>query len=228
MFRASFHTGRDELDKFLSRFAEHREELKQLLFDCCDQDDQGFRTVKPFIEWGNYAFSRIIKPKENYQPDYQFLAPYRADPGMPPCIIPEPEDALEDSSADEIRIAEAEASAEKILEAVGKWKIDENGAERVLKYGDLALLFPTTTGLEHYEEALRRRKIPFRLEGGKKFFQRVEIVALSNLLQAISNPYDRVAMIASTRYWGGVSDERLFLFKKGERSIKKRDQFYPK
>ena len=175
---------------------------------------QNFRTVPRLIDWVNYSFNKIIQPQENFQPDYQVLSAYRSDPGQPALVVPEPAGTLEDASVDEVRAAEAEAAAELINRAVGNWTVtgsDDN--KRTLSFGDLALLFPATTGIEYYEEALRRHGIPYRLEGGKKFYQRPEIIALKNLLNAVANPHDRIALIAVLRYWGGISDENLYLFR---------------
>ena len=45
----------------------------------------------------------------------------------------------------------------------------EGSERRPLRYCDLAILFPTYTGIEVYEEALRSRGIPYRLKGASAF-----------------------------------------------------------
>jgi ATP-dependent helicase/nuclease subunit A len=178
------------------------------------QITQNFRTVPKLIDWVNRSFSRIIRKEGNFQPAYQNLSAFRDDPGHPALVIPDPGDTVEGLSADQVRAAEAEAVAAIIEDAAGSWPIDTGSSrQRTLAYGDIALLFPTTTGLEHYEEALRRRGIPFLLEGGKKFYLRSEIVALKNLLIAVSDPYDRLAITAVLRFWAGITDEELFLYR---------------
>lgn len=175
---------------------------------------QNFRTLPGLIDWVNRTFNILIKPQGNYQPAYQPLRAFRPPYRRPPVVLLNPADSLDEAKADEIRAAEAAAVAEFIESAAGKWTVPAgDGGSRELRYGDIALLFPTTTGLYHFEEALRRRKIPYRLEGGRQFYLREEIVFLKNLLAAVSNPYDQLALVAVLRYWAGaIPDEMLFQY----------------
>ncbi|NMD41814.1 MAG: UvrD-helicase domain-containing protein, partial [Firmicutes bacterium] len=175
---------------------------------------QNFRTLPALIEWVNNTFSRLIEPQGRYQPDYQHLSAYRQPRREPSVVLLEPSGSLDDLKASEIRAAEAAAVAGLINSAVGQWTISTaSGESRALNFGDIALLFPTTTGLYHFEEALRRCAIPFRLEGGRQFFFREEISFLESLLTAVGNPYDPTALVAVLRYWAGIPDELLFQYK---------------
>ncbi len=175
---------------------------------------QNFRTLPALIEWVNNTFSRLIEPQGRYQPDYQHLSAYRQPRREPSVVLLEPSGSLDDLKASEIRAAEAAAVAGLINSAVGQWTIfTASGESRALNFGDIALLFPTTTGLYHFEEALRRCAIPFRLEGGRQFFFREEISFLESLLTAVGNPYDPTALVAVLRYWAGIPDELLFQYK---------------
>ncbi|HHX87738.1 MAG TPA: UvrD-helicase domain-containing protein, partial [Firmicutes bacterium] len=172
---------------------------------------QNFRTLPPVINWVNSVFDKLIIPRESYQPRYQPLFPYRPGQEEPAVIVLTPPPAIEQYRAAQVRAAEAEALAGLIDRAVGRWTvIDKCGSARPLRYGDCALLFSTTVGLEHYQEALRRMQIPYRLEGGKKFFHQAEIAALKNLLRAIDNPYDQISVFSVFRDWGGLSDQQIF------------------
>ena len=171
---------------------------------------QNFRTLPALIEWVNRSFGYLIKEQESYQPPYQQLSAYRPPHSEPSVVLLNPPGSLEEASADEIRAAEAAAVAELIEDAVGKWTIPAAEGVRPLRYGDIALLFPTTTGAHHFEDALRRSAVPFRLEGGRQFYFREELSFLKSLLQAVGNPYDRVALVAVLRYWAGIPDETLF------------------
>ena len=174
---------------------------------------QNFRTLPELIDWVNDVFSILIEEQGSYQPAYQPLSAFRPPHLKPSVVLLNPSGSLEEARADEIRAAEAEAVADLIRSAVGEWRLPaEEGGSRPLKYGDIALLFPATTGIYHFEEALRRHKIPYRLEGGRHFYLREEIAFLKNLLAAISNPYDRVALVAVLRYWAGIPDEMLFQY----------------
>lgn len=174
---------------------------------------QNFRTLPALIEWVNGTFSRLIEPQGRYQPAYQHLSAYRPPRNEPSVVLLEPSGSLDELKADDIRAAEAAAVAGLIETAVGKWTVPAaQGGSRALRYGDIALLFPTTTGLYHFEEALRRGGIPFRLEGGRQFFFREEISFLKSLLVTVGDPYDQVALIAVLRYWMGIPDELIFQY----------------
>jgi len=81
---------------------------------------------------------------------------------------------------------------------------------RKAEFGDCALLFPTTTGIEHYTDCLLQSGIPFRIEGGKRFFVSPLLDDLSTALSAIDNPADRLNVIAALRSrFFGVTDEAL-------------------
>ncbi|MEW5783739.1 MAG: UvrD-helicase domain-containing protein [Bacillota bacterium] len=175
---------------------------------------QNFRTLPALIDWVNRCFSELIQPLGQYQPAYIPLQPYRDDTGEPALVLLEPSEDLAHASAAAVRAAEADAVAGWIESAVGCWPVSNSeGSERRLAYGDLALLFPTFTGLHIYEEALNRRGIPYRLEGGKRFFLREEINALKNLLTVIDNPYNQIALVAALRYWSGISDAELYRYR---------------
>ena len=174
---------------------------------------QNFRTLPRLIEWVNRTFSILIEPQGNFQPGYQPLSAFRPPRREPSVVLLNPSLSLDEAKADEIRAAEAGAVAELIEGAAGEWTLPAgDGGSRALKYGDIALLFPTTTGIYHFEEALRRRRIPYRLEGGRQFYLREEIAFLKNLLTAVSNPHDQVALVAVLRYWAGIPDEMLFQY----------------
>ncbi len=175
---------------------------------------QNFRTLPGLIEWVNGAFSILIEEQGNYQPGYEALSAFRPPFGEPSVVLLNPSVSLDEARADDIRAAEAAAVAELIEGAVGKWMLPAgNGVSRPLGYGDIALLFPTTTGIHHFEESLRRLHIPYRLEGGRHFYLREEVAFLKNLLTSVSNPHDQVALVAVLRYWAGISDEMLFQYR---------------
>ena len=66
-------------------------------------------------------------------------------------------------------------------------------------YGDVVVLVPRRTALDTYLEAFRRANVPVRAEGGRSFFQRQEVRDLANILQAIDDPLDQVALVAALR-----------------------------
>ena len=116
------------------------------------------------------------------QPGVILLAP---PPGFEPLEV----------SAPQVREGEAQSIAALIEEMVGeksagRWMIfdKKEGGSRPVGFRDMALLFPTLTGIEVYEEALKARSIPYRLEGGKEFYLRQEVRSLLMLSQGSGRP----------------------------------------
>jgi DNA helicase-2/ATP-dependent DNA helicase PcrA len=80
-------------------------------------------------------------------------------------------------------------------------------------YGDLAVLYRTNAQSRVLEEALLRRRIPHRIVGGVRFYERKEIKDLVAYLRLVSNPNDSVSLRriinAPPRGIGSVTIERL-------------------
>jgi len=178
---------------------------------------QNFRTLPQVITWVNQAFEHLIQPvpDRSYQPRYVPLDPYRRESrqDIPPILFYHPPEESREYSADELRRMEARWLSASIKDMVGCQEIVlKDGSTRTLDYSDVAVLFPTTTGIYHYEDALQQLHIPYRLEGGKLLFQRSEINHFIALVAALDNPYDQVALVSTLRNVFGVSDEEIFYF----------------
>jgi ATP-dependent exoDNAse (exonuclease V) beta subunit len=189
---------------------------------------QNFRTVPSIISWVNRIFTDLIQPTEegHFQPSYTPLAPHperkevlRDQPGV---ILLAPTPGFEplEASAPQVREGEAQSIAALIEEMVGensrgRWMVfdKKEGGSRPVGFRDMALLFPTLTGIEAYEEALKARSIPYRLEGGKEFYLRQEVRSLLCCLKALDDPADEISLVAALRSpFFGFSDEEIFLF----------------
>ena len=59
-----------------------------------------------------------------------------------------------------------------------------------LKYSDFAILYRTNAQSRIFEEALRKRNIPYKVYGGISFYQRKEIKDLISYLRMLVNPKD--------------------------------------
>jgi len=62
------------------------------------------------------------------------------------------------------------------------------------KYSDFAILYRTNSQSRIFEEALRKRNIPYKLYGGTSFYQRKEIKDLLSYLRVVVNPNDSEAI----------------------------------
>ncbi len=188
---------------------------------------QNFRTVPSILSWVNRIFADLIQPSEkgHFQPSYIDLVAYperkevvKDQPGI---ILLAPPPSFEPSEAAVQQVREIEAQSisalleEMINETKGKWMVfdkNERGS-RPVRLRDMALLFPTLTGIEVYEEALKARGIPYRLEGGKEFFMRQEVRSLLCCLKALDDPADQISLFAALRSpFFAFSDEEIFLF----------------
>ena len=67
------------------------------------------------------------------------------------------------------------------------------------------------TDIGDYLEPLRRRGIRYVVEGERQFYAAKEIVDAVNLLRAVENPHDRLALVGVLRSpLGGLTDEEIF------------------
>jgi ATP-dependent helicase/nuclease subunit A len=188
---------------------------------------QNFRTVPSILSWVNRIFSGSVEPSEEstFQQAYLPLVPHpqrkEAIQGQPGVLLlaPPPDFDPREASAAKVREEEARSIAALIEEITAggseNWMIfdQSGGGPRSISYRDIALLFPALTGVEAYEEALKERGIPYRLEGGKEFYRRQEVRSLLCCLKALDDPADAISLVAALRSpFLGFSDEEIFLF----------------
>ncbi len=89
--------------------------------------------------------------------------------------------------------------------------IQEDGQERPLNYGDIAVLCRSGNAFEAYEDAFERAGLPFYTVAGKGFYDRAEVRDLLNALAAIADPTDDLALCGLLRSPAiGASDAALF------------------
>lgn len=203
---------------------------------------ENFRTVAPVLSFVNEAFAPLLSPSglpfSPLTPARREPLPEDAAPPLAalPVAGPHPAPAQaeggrdrsleEESSGEEgeereplraARAREAEAVAAFLAETLkaGRWTVEDpgTGVRRPLRAGDVAVLFREIRNAEaSYEEALRRRGVPFRVVGGRRFFHRPEVAALESLLACLASPTDEAAGVAVLRSpLFGVPDGELLL-----------------
>ncbi|HEX7879177.1 MAG TPA: UvrD-helicase domain-containing protein, partial [Candidatus Eisenbacteria bacterium] len=188
---------------------------------------ENFRTRPSITAWVNRLFDRLMAEElsGDHQPSYAPLTPFRDEPpgddgGVIHLAIDgretDADGATIDRSADERRRQEARGVAAWLKREIGSGNrtiVDrEEGVVRPIRWSDAAILFRTSTAVSFYEDALRRAEIPYRVEGGKFYFQRQEVQALLATLRAIDDPGNRVAMVAALRsVLFGFTDDELVL-----------------
>jgi ATP-dependent exoDNAse (exonuclease V) beta subunit len=166
---------------------------------------QNFRSRSTILDWVNEVFAKILVKSTDgdYQPGYVKLAPWpRLQTDRAAITLLRPKEFLK-VTADELRRVEAAAVSRYLRQQV---------ADGACRWGDVALLFRSFTGVETYGEVLQEHGIPFRVIGGKGYYQRQEIQTLSSLLSCLDNPADALHLVATLRSpLFGWADELVFL-----------------
>ena len=73
-------------------------------------------------------------------------------------------------------------------------------------------MFRSFTGVEVFADAFLEQGVPFRIVGGRGYYQRQEILTLVSLLCCLDNPNDKLNLVAVLRSpLFGWSDEQIFL-----------------
>jgi ATP-dependent helicase/nuclease subunit A len=174
-----------------------------------------FRSNPQLLSALNTAFDAILQPQPGLQPGNVRLEP---PPGAAPArrapiLVAE---GTETGGADAVRAREATVIAGLLHDAhAGGWEIRDRrdgNRWRRCRWGDMAILLPARTGLDHYEQALADAGIPYRHEGARDFFRRDEVRDLIAVLCAVDDPTDRLALIGALRSSAfGISDEDLVI-----------------
>jgi ATP-dependent helicase/nuclease subunit A len=86
---------------------------------------------------------------------------------------------------------------------------------RDMQYGDVALLFRSTTQINAYEDTFKAMDIPYVTLSGRGYYNRPEVWDILNLLKALHNPTDNLSL-ASTLHAPlfNLSDEGLYVLRR--------------
>lgn len=150
-----------------------------------------FRSLSGILSLVNDSFAEPLAGE--YQPGYEPLAAWHgAGPGVAVRRLHVPgTNGAETQYAGERREAEAEAVADLILQLLE----GGNGLVRgEVRPGDIALLTPTSTGMDIFERALDERGINVSSQAGKGFWRRQEVQDLVALTRALADPRDTLAL----------------------------------
>ena len=100
----------------------------------------------------------------------------------------------------------AQALATRLLELKEQGQIND--------WDDVALLFRASTGFSFYENAFEESNIPFVTVAGRGFYDRPEIRDILNILLALADPTDDLAMAGLLRSPAfGLTDSALYLLR---------------
>lgn len=194
------------------------ERVRRYLLEVAGQNSevtlaQSFRTHRGLIDCFNMIFTHILtrdphSPVQEYQIELgAAMQAFRVEapcdrPAVEICLIESSRgDGVESSSATR-RAQEADTLAARIRALVeeGRPVYDKRlGTHRPIGYGDVALLFQSTSAITLYEDALKRAGLPFVTVAGRGYYDRQEVWDLVNLLDALYNTSDDLALASVLR-----------------------------
>ena len=206
---------------------------------------ENFRSLPPLIFFLNALFARIFlpapDPERPYEIQHQELIAGRkvsSSPHLSPtpspkgrgvsASLPFGEGVGERLNTDPVEFLFVHAPEENALEQP---HLDEPElvAARVAElaqtrnYADIAILLRTRTRLKDFEQALRRREIPFVVAGGIGFYQQQEIYDLVNLLRVLVDSRQDIAFAGALRSpLLSFSDDQLLYLAVGEKDAGKK------
>lgn len=198
------------------------EAYEQVVSQVCRQEEilkleENFRSPSSIINVINRLFDgRIMVERPGLQPCYIPIHAnrYQKHFSQKVEIIFISDIEGKEIRADKAREAESEWIARWIVKNIGNEDIEDTSAEngiRKLKYKDIALILRAFTQVRPYIEALKRYGIPYIVEGEKYFYTNQEIFDFLNLLCAVENPYDTIALVGVLRSpIVGLTDREIY------------------
>ncbi len=177
------------------------------------------RSVPGVLGWVNGVFAELMADGDpGTQPAYEALAPHRhahlgpegpASPVAPVVLLGGP---VGDADISQVRATEAEEIATTIARVRDEgWPVGSDQAPARL--ADVCVLIPTRTSLPAIERALDQHGLPYRVESSSLVYASAEVRDLLNVLRAVDDPTDEVAVVAALRSaWFGCGDDDLYEF----------------
>ncbi|MEO8693396.1 MAG: UvrD-helicase domain-containing protein [Acidimicrobiales bacterium] len=165
---------------------------------------QNFRTVPTVLQWINHVFGALMQgaPPEQ-QPPYQALVAARREnegDDHRVMLLGGPHD--DSYRAEELRTLEATDVVRAIRSMIldgERWRVDDHGQWRAPRFDDIVILVPSRLSLPALEHALRAADVPYRAEASTLVFDTQEVREPLLALQAIDDPSDEIAVVASLR-----------------------------
>jgi ATP-dependent helicase/nuclease subunit A len=171
--------------------------------------DLTFRAHKGLVELTNALLAPLMAAEDDaarpYDVPFAPLVAYRPEPraGMSPPYLEFQLGLGEDKNAGRLAAAVSLAERLHVLQGAGQ-----------IEWQDVALLFRASTAFGTYEDALEQTGIPFVTVAGRGFYDRPEIRDLLNILAAMADPTDDLAMAGLLRSPAiGLSDGALYLLR---------------
>jgi ATP-dependent helicase/nuclease subunit A len=165
---------------------------------------ENYRSLPWIVDFVNFLFSRLMQGgDQDWQTSYEEFRPMR-NPGEKGHVEILLARVGEKANMAEKKQAEAEVVAARIEEIAGSLPVFERNekdeeVERPCRYEDITILLRRRTHLARYEEAFRRRGIPFVVVRGTGFHASPEVVLLRQLVRFLANPNEDTALYGILR-----------------------------
>ncbi|MCS6807547.1 MAG: UvrD-helicase domain-containing protein [Bacteroidota bacterium] len=144
-------------------------------------------------------------------------------------ILEDPEqqiDLSQEESSDAELPSEAQLLAEyihAIVEGTSHEPVfvrSHDGAPRRVTYSDIMILLRSRNHIDDLVAALRQYRIPFKVIGGRGFYEQQEILDMRSFLLFLQNSHNDIALAAVLRSpFFGVSDTELYAISRTEVSV---------
>lgn len=162
-----------------------------------------FRSDARILDFVNAIFPAAMAEKKYVQPAYAALQPGKETDGASAAvtIVRVAGEGDAKFKAEDRRMTEASVIADWI----------QARAKEGLPYSSVALLLRSANAFEEYLEAFRRRGIRYLAEGEKTFYRTSEVIDFLNLLSAVADPKDTLALAGVLRSpAGGLTDKEIW------------------
>lgn len=195
---------------FLAKENEYRKPAKGLRIAL----KENFRTAAPVLEFINKLFEELWGEDEV---PFEGLDP-KAKPEGPPEIEWIRVTKEEEESMDLARMREADLIADRMVQ------LHEAGTP----YGGMAVLFQVMTDIGIYEQALKKRGIPYYSVAGTGFYHQPEIRDMVSFLSFLENPLADIPLAAALRSpLFQVSDASLYRLSRAAKQDDKPEKSTP-
>ncbi len=176
-----------------------------------------FRSKRGIVSWANDVFAQLFAtpyspdPSAPRQAAYTALAAHQQGEAPVVRVIGGPVAA---PRSGEVRAAEANEIAALIRAARANNWLKKARPGNPAQFADVTILIPDRNALPPLERALDAAEIPFRVEGSTLLFGTQEVRDFTNVLAAIDDPADEVAVVAALRSPAfACGDDELYAFR---------------
>ena len=164
-----------------------------------------FRSPEGVLGPVNAVFARLMRPAPGLQPEYKALESAAAGrEGAIEFVTIDPPEAAG-------RPYDAETSRARQAEWIARWISENCGPGRSRRYKDVAVLMRSAGAVGAILDAFKGAGVPYAVEAEKSFYASQEVLDFLNLLRALDDPEDRLALAGLLRSpLVGLGDPALY------------------